>query len=111
MRTITHCSSCNITYGGQLNDCPSCGKKSNIKNIEIGKNWLPLTLENKDFLEEHCRTVFPEDVVAVMPSAMATMVGAKEEEELMEERRKKYDKIRQSKSKSITKIKKGKNKT
>jgi hypothetical protein len=82
------CTKCDINIEGKVTSCPKCGNKAYIKHIPISKNGIVVTAENKEALERHCKTKIPDDVVCVIPSILCFKVGAKEEMELAEERRK-----------------------
>jgi hypothetical protein len=55
-----------------------------------------LNIDTKDFLEDHCRTRFPDDVLAVVPSIIVGTQGAQAEIEDANERARKYAKAREA---------------
>jgi mannitol-specific phosphotransferase system IIBC component len=54
-------------------------------------NSIVITDDNRERLERHCKTTFPNDVIAVVPSVLTSCIGVKE----LEEQDKKRQKLRQ----------------
>jgi len=58
---------------------------------------VPLLEDNQEILEKHCKTIFPSDVIAILPSYKASMIGAREEMDKAKERAKTREKQEESK--------------
>ncbi len=88
----TLCRKCNKVFDEKLSLCPKCGNKAYLKVYELNNGYWALTDENREELEKHCKCIFPEDVIAVKPSAICSSIGANE---VIEEVRIRQEKRRQ----------------
>jgi len=85
---ISVCTKCSKNFEGRLKECPICRNKAYLRFMPKSPNAIVLTDDNRERLERHCKTTFPDDVIAVVPSLFTSSIGAKELEEQEKTRQK-----------------------
>ena len=104
----TYCTKCGTNYEGRPKVCDECGNKAYLKVQAKLHNSVVLTEHNKEFLEYHCRVVVPDDVLCVVPSSIAMLVGYKELVEKEKRRAVQREKVAESRKRRAKKNKKPK---